>query len=155
MSPRSTPHSSSASNAQSVRVADVLARSLETALVEQCAREYEARVALHRLEPSSDEGTVMPLRIECRGLLSLSARLVVIPVGGGIFDVLCTVEDGRSRRFSYSLGEENAVNLTHAPYLGRKLARFLLDEVKKGLGELLLQSPARPPARSIGLLWEK
>jgi hypothetical protein len=70
----------------------------------------------------------------------LSARLDVTPLGDGTYEVVCTVEEGASRRFSFSQAEEKGVTLSHAPELGRMLAQFFLNELRKQLGDQLLRA---------------
>lgn len=126
------------------RITDVLYRSLESALVKQCARRYDAGVRLQRERVSSD-GTKMRIRIHCRGLAQMPVRVVVTHVGGNVYDVLCAVEDGGSRRFSYSRPGEGGTELSYAPALGEKVATFLLGELEKRLGRMLLKGPVGPP----------
>jgi hypothetical protein len=75
----------------------------------------------------------------------MSVRVVVTHVGGNVYDVLCAVEDGGSRRFSYSRPGEGGTAVSYAPALGEKVATFLLGELEKRLGRMLLKGPARPP----------
>ena len=125
-------------------VLNVVYRSLETALTRQFARRYDAGLLL-RLVDRSDDGRRMDLRIHCRGLMEMSVDFVATHVGGNVYDVLCTVENEASRRFSYSLPRRTGAVLSHAPYLGREIATFLLDQLEKRLGRLLLRSPTGPP----------
>ena len=134
----------STSNAAPDRVIGVLYQSLEAALVKQCARRYDAGVVLRR-ERVSPDGAKMRLRLRCRGLTQMPVRVIVTHVGGTVYDVLCAVEDGGSRRFSYSQPGEGGTKLSYAPALGEKVATFLLSELEKRLGRMLLKGPARPP----------
>lgn len=125
-------------------VLTVVYRSLETALTRQFARRYDAGLLL-RLVDRSEDGRKMDLRVNCRGLIDMSVDFVVTHVGGNVYDVLCTVENEASRRFSYSLPRRTETALSNAPYLGREIAAFLLDQLEKRLGRLLLQRPTGPP----------
>ena len=87
----------------------------------------------------------MHLRIDCRGLTDMHTHVTVTEAGNNVFDVLCTVQNGSSHRFSYCLPSDTGSSISCAPYLGRDLASFLRTELENRLGRLLLQSPARPP----------
>ena len=131
-------------NLAPARLLDVLYRSLAAALTKQCTRRYDAGVRLQRERVSAD-GTRMCLRVHCRGLTPMPVRVVVTHVGGTVYDVLCAVEDGGSRRFSYSRPGTGGTRLSYAPALGEEVAAFLLGELEKRLGRMLLKGPARPP----------
>jgi hypothetical protein len=134
----------SAPNPAPDRLTDVLYRSLESALIKQCARRYDAGMGLRRDRVSAD-GTKMRMHLRCRGLARMPVRVVVTHVGGNVYDVLCAVEDGGARRFSYSRPGEGGTRLSYAPALGEKVATFLLSELEKRLGRMLLKGPTRPP----------
>ena len=134
-----------ASNSASDRLMGVLYRSLESALTKQCARRYDAGLRLRCGRVSSD-GTKMRIHLHCRGLAQMPVRVVVSHVGGNVYDVLCAVEDGSARRFSYSRPGEGGTSLSYAPALGEKVATFLLGELEKRLGRMLLKGPTRPPS---------
>lgn len=148
MSIRSAASQPSSSSAPPRRIMEVLYRSLVTALVKQCAQRHDANVSVRRLKDTSDDPSEMHLRLDCRGLLQMPVRLVAMSTSANIYEVRCTLEDGSSRQFSYGLSGRSGTNLSPAPQLGRKLATFLLDELEKRLGRLLLQSPMRPPTQA-------
>ncbi len=122
-------------------VTSILYRSLKQALVSQCRRRYDVDLSVRRLDAPADEAGAR-LQIECRGLLQVSGRLVVIPSGKETYEVFCTIEGTASQRRAYSRPEKWGTTLSHAPVLGRTLARFVCEELKKRLGHRLLQSPA-------------
>ena len=87
----------------------------------------------------------MNLCVQCRGLMEMSVEFEITHVGGNMYDVLCTVENEAARRFSYSRPRYTGAVLPRTSYLGREIATFLLDQLEKRLGRLLLRSPSVPP----------
>ena len=136
------PFSDSPSSAE--RIAEVLYRSLEAALIRRCARDYDAEIVLLR-EGGGEDGTKLQMQVRCRGLTRMPVRVVVTHVGGTIYDVLSAVEKGGTRRFSYSRPPDGATAVLNAPALGEKVAAFLLGELERRLGRMLLKGPTRPP----------
>lgn len=122
----------------SCRVVDVLYRSLETALIRQCAQRYGVGVALRPARVSED-GTTMQLQILCRGRVRETVQLEVNHVGGNVYDVICAVEGGDSRQFVYCISANDGDALPQAPTLGRRVATFVLEELEKQLGRKLLR----------------
>lgn len=143
MSLRSSRSSSSKSTARDI--SERLAQGVETALTEQCDRRHSANLLVSRGPASTDEA-VTQLRIECRGLLRMAVQVEVVPAGGDVYDVRCTVEEGPSCRYSYAPPRD--CGTVQSPRLSGNIASFLLEEVEKQLGRLLLNSPAGPPAKS-------
>jgi hypothetical protein len=148
MSP--TPNSSSSSEAPSGRVARILYQTLVTELTQQFAKRYDAGVVLQcpelrHIEESPDDVSLMVVRLYSRGLTTMRARLLVTCMNRSGYDVLCTVENGQTHRFSYHLpGSETPAPRQLVP-LAQDLATFLRRELENRLGRLLLRSPARPP----------
>jgi hypothetical protein len=56
------------------------------------------------------------------------------------------VEGGDARRFTYSEPASSGSSLSIAPYLGKKIARHVLDEVEQRLGKKLLRNRMTPEA---------
>jgi hypothetical protein len=146
----SSPNASSSPEASSNRVARTLYQTLVTELTQQFAKRYDAGIVLQcpelrRIEESPDDVSLMVVRLYSRGLTTMQGRLLVTCIDNSGYDVLCTVEDGQTRRFSYHLPGPK----TPAPHqlvpLAQDLATFLRQELENRLGRLLLQSPARPP----------
>jgi hypothetical protein len=136
-------------------VARTLYRPLETALTRQCAQRYDAGLVLRCLErrnidESPNDVSLMRVQVHCRGLTQMQARLFVTCMDTGGHDVLCTVEDGRTHRFSYHLPGDAAPSERELGPLAQDLATFLRRELENRLGRLLLQSPARPPSAERG-----
>lgn len=145
MSSRPLPEPPS-SEPPSPRFSSVLYGSVDRALRRQCARRYNAGIILRQVRTTSNDESTVRLLVESRGLLQMRVRLRIRPAGGNICDVRCTVDDGASHRFSYSLPDETDSTLSYDPHLGKEIATFLREELEKRLGRLLLQSPAGPPS---------
>lgn len=144
------PNASSSPEASSGRVARTLYQSLVTELTQQFKRRYDAGIVLQCpelrcVEESPDDVSLMVVQIYSRGLTTMRARLLITCMDNSGYDVLCTVEDGRTHRFSYHLpGYEKPSSRQLVP-LAQDLTTFLRRELENRLGRLLLQSPARPP----------
>ena len=94
----------------------------------------------------------MEVQVCCRGLTQMRARLYVTCLDDSGYDVLCTVNEGGTHRFSYHLPGEVAPSSQELGPLAQDLATFLRRELENRLGRLLLQSPARPPSTETGSL---
>ena len=125
------------------RIADVIYRSLETAITEQCSRHHDADVTVTRRERTS---AVQPMRVQIRlpDRGQIEAHIAISHVGGNVYDVRCEVEEGASRRFTYSQPRRSGTTLSQAPCLGQKLGTFLLGELAEHLGRRLLDTNAPP-----------
>lgn len=121
------------------RIPDVVYRSLETSLTLQGRRRHGVDAALERVDPASTDQP-MQIRVGDEDQLQMAARIRVSHVGNNVYDVRCTVEEGPSRRFTYSLPERAGTVLSRAPCLGRKLGTFLLDELEREIGRRHLRS---------------
>lgn len=113
-------------------------RSLETALTKAYARQYDAGPVLRQIAETSDDGSSMYLQVDYQKRPGLLVELAVTHHGGPNYEVLCSVETGSSRRFSYSVPRHTGTRLSRTPYLGQKLAEFLLSELEKHLGHHVL-----------------
>ena len=144
-----SPHTSSD------RLAAALYRVIEGTMIRECAERYDASLLLRYLDlltvtTAPTDTSVLRLRVDCRGLTTMTARMTVTRRPGGTFDVLCTVPDGNTHPFSYHCpGRTDTTEPPGTLVLGRDIATFLRTELENRLGRLLLQSPARPPTRSI------
>jgi hypothetical protein len=132
MSTRSASQSSSIPSSVR-RIPDVIYRSLKTALTLQGRRRHDADLALERVDPASADSP-MQIRLGDQAPLQMTAQIRVSPVGEHVYEIHCTVEEGPSRRFTYSLPEQAGTALSRAPCLGRKLGGFLLDELERQIG---------------------
>jgi hypothetical protein len=128
------PHRSSESFQQ---ITDVLTKSLRDAFDEECPERYGRPLSLQQTEPSSEES--ISFRITGSETVDLSIRATVSHVGGNVYDIGTQVEDGPVRRFTYSEPDASGSSLSIAPYLGKKIARHLLDEVERHLGKKMLR----------------
>jgi len=94
-------------------------------------------------------GTETERTCRCRssagGFPPLPVRVMVTHVGGPTYNVLCAVEKGGTCRFSYSRLTDGATAVSYAPVLGEKGAAFLLGELEKRLGRMLLRGAVRSP----------
>ncbi|HKL87545.1 MAG TPA: hypothetical protein VJ884_00975 [Salinibacter sp.] len=146
----SKPNASSSPEASSDRVARTLYQALVTELTQQFAKRYDAGIVLQcpelrRIEEPPEDVSLMVVRLYSRGLTTMQARLLVTCMENSGYDVLCTVEDGRTHRFSYHLPGHEMPSPRQLVPLAQDLATFLRRELENRLGRLLLQSPVRPP----------
>lgn len=121
------------------RIADVVYRSLKTAL----DRRRVEDVTLHRFDRIS-ASQLMQLRLEYRDLVQMSVVVTTTHAGDNVYDVVCEIEDGPSRRVSYALPAGAGTMLSWAPELGRTLGRFLWGELERRLGRRSLPTDAPP-----------
>lgn len=130
-------------SSESCQPTDILYRSLKTAITKECTGRHDTDVRLRRQDDSDD--STLHVELDC-SLLQMSVRIHVTHTGGNVYDICCSVEDGPSSRFSYSLPtyEGEGTVLSRAPCLGEKLASFLLDELEQQLGRLLLCGSLEP-----------
>lgn len=121
------------------RVANVIYRSLESAVTEQCNRHHDVDVTVDRLEQTEAD---QPLRIRLAypGHGQMTARIIIRHAGGNVYDVHCEVEEDASRRFTYSRPRRSGTTLSRAPDLGRKLGTFLVDKLEQHLGRRLMST---------------
>lgn len=123
---------------------DAVYRSLETALEELCSERYGLPLVLNREDDDASEPTWMKVQVERRGVVHMPADIAVSHVGGNIYDVRCTVDEGPSNRYSYCVPGYAEPASVRAPRLGQHLARFLLDELERKLGRQELRRSAIP-----------
>lgn len=120
------------------KIADILAQALKRAFDEVCPERYGGPLSLQRIEPSDHDQTVS-FHIEGPNAMSLPIYVTVSHVGGNVYDIATQVEDGDVQTFTYSEPDSSGSSLSLAPYLGKKIARHVLDEVEQRLGKILLQ----------------
>lgn len=146
MSTRSSNSASFSSTSSPAQLSTILYRSLESALARQCVRRYNAEIELRCLREATEENPELKVRVSCPGLTQMPVRLTVSHAGGNVYDVVCSVAEGDTHRFSYSLPERTgAPRLSSTPHLGEELATFLRGELERRLGRILLQRSAVPP----------
>jgi hypothetical protein len=120
------------------QITDVLSRSLKQAFDEVCPERYGGALALRRTEPPSADSAVS-FRLKGPSSIALRIHVRVSHVGGNVYDITTQVEDGSPRCFTYSEPDHSGSSLSIAPYLGKKIARHLLDEVEQRLGQEVLR----------------
>lgn len=123
------------------KITDVLAQSLEQAFDEVCPKRYGGPLTLRRLDDSSDPQTLI-FGVQGPTDTALQIHVTVSHVGGNVYDVATQVEDRPVRRFTYSEPAASGSSLSIAPYLGKKIATCVLDEVEQQLGKQLLRNRA-------------
>ncbi len=138
-------------------VARALYSPLETALIQQYAEEYDASLVLqclelYPIESAPSDVSLMAIQLYCRGLTKMRAQLFVTCLDDNSYDVLCTVQEGRTHRFSYHLPADTALTCQELVPLAQDVASFLSRELETRLGRLLLRSPTRPPTEQGSLL---
>lgn len=126
------------------KIADVVYRSLESAMAEECSERYEVPVILNRADKKTDKPSWVRLRVERRGMVRMPAEIAVSHVGGNIYDIRCSVDAGPSSHHSYSLPGSSNPQSARAPRLGENLARFLLNELERKVGREQLRRSAIP-----------
>lgn len=120
------------------RVANVISRSLEEALPQQCADRHSVDVTVTR----PDEKMPVAMQVECGDLFEMTVRVSAEHVGGNVYDVHCTIEDEASCQLTYSCPEEAAPPLPLCPRLGEISAAFVLDDLERRLGRWHLRNEA-------------
>lgn len=121
------------------QIADVLYRSLKQAFDQVCPERYGAPLTITRVEDSPSAPTVS-FQIEGAEEMTLQIHVTVSHVGGNVYDIITQVEDGAEQCFTYSEPDTSGSSLSIAPYLGKKIARHLLDEVEQQIGKTLLRN---------------
>jgi len=121
------------------KIIDVLARSLQQAFDDVCPERYGTRLRLTRDDDATAPQTVT-FRIKDPDAIGIEIHVTVTHVGGNVYDITTQVEEGPPRRFTYSEPASSGSTLTIAPYLGKKIARHVLNEVEKRLGKKILRN---------------
>ena len=121
------------------QITDILYQSLKAAFDEVCPERYGAPLTIRRAEDAPSAPTVS-FCIAGAEQVALQIHVTVSHVGGNVYDVITKVEDGPERCFTYSEPDDSGSSLSIAPYLGKKIARHLLDEVEQQLGKTLLRN---------------
>lgn len=123
------------------QITEVLSRSLEQAFDDMCPKRYGDSLTLSRIDDFSDDPTVI-FGLEGPRSIGLQINVTVQHVGGNVYDIVTQVEDGSLRRFTYSEPASSGSSLSIAPYLGKKVAKHVLDEAEQHLGKQLLRGEA-------------
>jgi hypothetical protein len=120
------------------QITDVLSQSLKQAFEVMCPKRYGAPLELNRIDDPVDDQTVS-FTLEGPDTTALRIDVAITHVGGNVYDITTQVEDGDVRRFTYSEPASSGPSLSIAPYLGKKIAKHLLDTVEQRLGKKVLQ----------------
>lgn len=121
------------------QITDVLSQSLQQAFDDVCPDRYGAPLELQRLDDPADAQGVT-FGIEGPAPIVLQVHVTITHVGGNVYDIAVQVEEGPVRRFTYSEPAASGSSLSIAPYLGKKIARHVLDDVEQHLGKEVLRS---------------
>ncbi|PQJ34657.1 hypothetical protein BSZ35_08640 [Salinibacter sp. 10B] len=121
------------------QITDVLTKSLKQAFNEVCPERYGAPLSLRRIE-DADTSNCVSFRLEGTDAISLQIHVTISHVGGNVYDIGMQVEEGPVRRFTYSEPDTSGSSLSIAPYLGKKIAERILDEVEQRLGKQVLRT---------------
>ena len=120
------------------QVTDVLSQSLKQAFEVMCPKRYGGALKLNRIDDPADDQTVS-FSLKGPNTTALHIEVSITHVGGNVYDIATQVEDGDVRRFTYSEPASSGSSLSIAPYLGKKIAKHLLDTVEQRLGKRVLQ----------------
>lgn len=112
------------------QIADVTYRSLASALSQRCDDLYGVDVDV----TCADAEPPMEVQVQCDDRFGMRLQVTVEHVGGNVYDVLGTIEDGASCQLTYGHPEDADAPLPLCPRLGRKFAAFVLDELEQRLG---------------------
>jgi hypothetical protein len=121
------------------QITDVLAQSLQQAFDDVCPKRYGTQLVLTRADDAASPKTVT-FTIDGPDAITLAIHVKVTHVGGNVYDIVTQVEDGDPRRFTYSEPASSGSSLSIAPYLGKKIAKHVLNEVEKRLGKKILRN---------------
>jgi len=121
------------------RMADAICRELTTTLTTLARRRYGADVTIH-----CPDRAAAPEAVRCRLTwngdstcpepVQMGTELRVTHIGGNMYDVHCAVEEGASRRFTYSLPQHRVSSFLRASGLGPAIGDFLLNELERTVG---------------------
>lgn len=117
------------------QVADVTYRSLTSALSRRCADLHNMDVEITH----TDVEPPMEVRVQCEDRFEVRLRVTVEHVGGNVYDVFCTIEEGASCQLTYSRPEGAGASLPLCPRLGQKFSAFVLEALEQRLGRWYLR----------------
>lgn len=120
------------------QITDVVSESLKQAFDEVCPKRYGGGLELERIDTSENPRTVS-FALQAPRVPVLRIDVAVTHVGGNVYDITAHVEGGEARRFTCSEPSGSGSSLSIAPYLGKKVANHILNEVEKRLGKTMLR----------------
>jgi hypothetical protein len=121
------------------QITDVLTKSLKQAFNEVCPQRYGAPLTLRRID-EPDAAQRVSFELDGADTITLQIHVTIRHVGGNVYDIGTQVEDGPERCFTYSEPDASGSSLSIAPYLGKKIAKHILDEVEQRLGKRILRA---------------
>lgn len=134
------------------QIVDVLTVNLASVFANLCTQRYGGPISLERVEEGEETtSSTVTFRLDREDLPPTWAHFAVRHVGGNVYDVRGTIENGPSQSFTYSLPESSPPHIPQAPTLAREVAAFLLDAMESRLGTDLLRGnirPSRTPERT-------
>lgn len=123
------------------QVTDALSQSLTDAFSEVCPERYGGPLTLTRLDDRSDPQKISFL-LKGPGTIELKVFVAVSHVGGNVYDVVAQVEEESPHCFTHSAPVSAGSSPPEAPYLGKKVARHVLDDIERRLGQKVLSDQA-------------
>jgi hypothetical protein len=128
------------------QIADILHDSLRAVFARLCTQRYGAPISLRRVKASAPPSSTARFQIDRAGHLTLEAEFIVRHLGGNMYEIAGTIEEGPSRAFTYCLPDPMPLLAPKAPRLAQDVAAFLLDALERRLGSDLLRTELRPPS---------
>lgn len=130
-------------------VGAVFCHSLKISLMSQCSTRYETKLTVRHGTFASVAGSEeVTFKIGQADEILLSASIAVRFVGGNVYDLIVTPENGRTWQRTYTLSTSQPMSPTRTPCLGDEAAQFILDTLEQRIGRQLLTSGAPPGLRS-------
>jgi hypothetical protein len=123
-----------------VQVIDILDTSLVAVLDALCTERYGGPVSLERVVDASLPPSTVRFQLHRATRSELRVDFTVRHVGGTVYDVKGSIENGPSRTFTYSLPETTSFSSPRAPHLAQAVASFLLDALEQRMGNDLLRA---------------
>lgn len=129
------------------QIADVLITSLAVVFDSLCTERYGRPISLTHVVDEERLPCTVRFRLHREAFPPLLVDFTIRPVGGTVYDVQGTVENGCTRTFTYCLPEASPPARPQAPSLARAVATFLLDALERRLGaDFLRAALAAPPS---------
>lgn len=132
------------------QIADILATSLAVVFDTLCTERYGRPISLTRVVDEERLPSTVRFRLHREGFSPLLVDFTIRPVGGTVYDVQGTVENGCRRTFTYSLPEASPLAEPRAPSLAREVTTFLLDALERRLGADFMRAALAAPRSNSG-----
>jgi hypothetical protein len=143
MSEFSLPRTSSPAPISTEGLLKALVQTVRGALREKSMEDYNLAVEVAQSErvrsarADDEERSVTNLRLVCLDRISIPVQLAVTHVGGNVYNIQCSVTDGRSEDWSYTSCSKKAQTEKTGP-IGRRVTTFLRDALDRHSGRLFL-----------------